>query len=1009
MKIIHFKWILIILLVGIKLNAFGQYFGENKVQYEDFNFYMYKTPHFDIYNYLKDTSSIEFFGKLSEKWYNKHHKIFRDTLKKNPIILYNNHADFKQTSVIQGQISVGTGGVTEALRNRVVIPFTRSNKETSHVLGHEMVHAFQYNLIKEADSLNLQQVNNIPLWMVEGLAEYLSVGKQDNRTAMWMRDAVLSNDIPTLKDMSRRPNKYFPYRYGHAFWAFITGNWGEKMITPLFTKTAKFGYKRAIDSLFRISADSLSKIWERQLKKSYKPFLKDSNFTVGEKVFGPKNAGTMNLSPVLGPNGRYMVFISNKDVINTNYFVADIKKQKIIKKISAPLRKSHIDAFNYLESVGSWSPNGNKFVISLFSKGKNILKILQIKEGEVKTLQNIKIPELESFNNPQWSPDGKRILLSGLQQGKSDLFIYSLKKQKLKRLTNDRYSDIQPTWGPNGDKIAFISDRGNDTNIEKKKFGTNKICTYNLETSGITYHPILPGAEKFSPEFSYNGNSIFFLSHADGYRNLYEYKFEDKQTYRLTTFPTGISGITDLSPSFSVAGEDNQFLFTLYRNKKYSIHKAKYADFNKEKVSPDELNQYASFLVPMPKKIKPTFDRDDEFETDTNAYTFKPYNPKFQLEHIGSSGVGFATSQYGNAMAGGVSAMFGDMLNNHQIYSMLRVNGKIYDIAGQAAYINRENRISWGGSFSHTPYKRSYGIMKEDSITIEGEDVPVKNVVYLNKRMFQDELSIFGQYPLSKHTRFEAGVSSSIYSFRYDSINNYYYGNIRETKETQIDAPEPFFLARANVAFVGDHSDFGMTSPLNGYRYRFEIDQSVGRYNFTGLKFDYRKYFFRKPFSFALRGLHYGRYGKDADELYPYYVGQNYFLRGYTARSFQRTNCQSEECFNMDKLTGSKMFVTNAEIRLPFSGVKRLALIKSRYVMSDLVYFIDAGIAWNSDSNFEMSWDLKDKSRTPVISTGLGVRINLFGYAILQPYVAIPFQRKNMDFSYGIGISGGGW
>ena len=122
---------------------------------------------------------------------------------------------FSKTNAISGSVGVGTGGVTEAFKNRVILPIAMTNQQTHHVVGHELVHAFQYNMILNGDSTNLRNLGNLPLWMVEGLAEYLSIGSVDAHTAMWMRDAVLHDDFPTFKQLNNP--KYFPYRYGQMF------------------------------------------------------------------------------------------------------------------------------------------------------------------------------------------------------------------------------------------------------------------------------------------------------------------------------------------------------------------------------------------------------------------------------------------------------------------------------------------------------------------------------------------------------------------------------------------------------------------------------------------------------------------------------------------------------------------------------------------------------------------------------------------------------------------------
>ena len=109
-----------------------------------------------------------------------------------------------------GDIGEGTGGVTEILKRRVVLPDGRDRSaETDHVLGHELVHAFQFDMTGEAApsaSGNVPAAVRLPLWFIEGMAEYLSLGPVDPHTAMWMRDAVGGADrMPPRSDRPRQP------------------------------------------------------------------------------------------------------------------------------------------------------------------------------------------------------------------------------------------------------------------------------------------------------------------------------------------------------------------------------------------------------------------------------------------------------------------------------------------------------------------------------------------------------------------------------------------------------------------------------------------------------------------------------------------------------------------------------------------------------------------------------------------------------------------------------------
>jgi hypothetical protein len=146
---------------------------------------------------------------------------------RQPLVLYASHPDFEQTNVVGGTIDEGTGGVTEGMKRRVVLPMAGTLAETDHVLGHELVHAFQYDISAQRAAQNGGAgVEGLPLWFIEGMAEYLSLGPVDAHTAMWLRDAARKEKLPSISDLD--DPKYFPYRWGEALWAFIGGRWGDR-------------------------------------------------------------------------------------------------------------------------------------------------------------------------------------------------------------------------------------------------------------------------------------------------------------------------------------------------------------------------------------------------------------------------------------------------------------------------------------------------------------------------------------------------------------------------------------------------------------------------------------------------------------------------------------------------------------------------------------------------------------------------------------------------------------
>ena len=105
------------------VTAPAQYFGRNKVQYENFDWRVLSTPHFDVHFYPAESLAAADAGRMAERWHTRLTPALRDTFDRRSLIFYANSPAFQQTNVVSGLIGQGTGGVTESLRGRVVMPF----------------------------------------------------------------------------------------------------------------------------------------------------------------------------------------------------------------------------------------------------------------------------------------------------------------------------------------------------------------------------------------------------------------------------------------------------------------------------------------------------------------------------------------------------------------------------------------------------------------------------------------------------------------------------------------------------------------------------------------------------------------------------------------------------------------------------------------------------------------------------------------------------------------------
>ena len=331
--------ILSVVIVSTYTPSYAQYFGRNKVQYDKFDFKIMKTQHFDVYFYPEMEESANLSARMAERWYARLSRVFNHKLKgRQVLILYASSSHFQQTNTISGVIGEGTGGVTESFKRRIILPVGGSLMATDRVIGHELVHAFQYDITSQNRSSYpgaSPGIARIPLWFVEGLAEYLSIGSIDPNTAMWMRDVTQRKELPTIKKLED-PYKYFPYRYGQSVWAYITGKYGDEAVASLMKQVGSVGELEAVmKRVLNVDFETLTKDWHQAMNETYGPIAEKTQLVEGNSrpLFMATEEKRLNVSPALSPDGSQIVFLSSRDLFSIDMYLADAKTGKIIRRL----------------------------------------------------------------------------------------------------------------------------------------------------------------------------------------------------------------------------------------------------------------------------------------------------------------------------------------------------------------------------------------------------------------------------------------------------------------------------------------------------------------------------------------------------------------------------------------------------------------------------------------------------------------------------------------------------
>jgi len=994
------------------------YFGRNKVQYNDFNFKILKTQNFNIFYYPVEKKQVYNAAEMLERWRTRYVNIFGNVLEKDqPIILYSDHADFEQTNVIEGFLSQGTGGVTEGLKNRITLPFTGVNADNNHVLGHELVHAFQYDIIR-AKKNGFKKASNISLWFIEGMAEYLSIGRKDDLTSMWLRDAVLNNDVPSIDDVGK-DSKYFPYRYGQAIWAYIGSRWGDKSVADIFHTAVDSGWDGAFKKVTGIPLDTLSIQWKDAVNTTYKKELEGKTVpdSVGQKIIVEE--GGINLSPVVSPNGKYIAVIARHDVLTLDLYLVDAHTGKVYKKLVSSNSDAHFDALQFINSSGSWSPGGKKFAFVVVEDGDNAISIVDVNTGNID--KTFKLKNVEGILQLDWSPDGKELAVAGTHGGTSNIYLYQLDSGKLTNLTDDDYSEIQPAWSPDGKSIAFATDKGGETNLEKYVFGPMRIALYSLKNNTVHYLSMGDNIKLINPQYSPDGKSLYFIANPDGISDIFRYSFETDEFYRVTNIATGISGLTALSPALSVAKKSGRIVFNVFNNADYDVYglDPESAIGKVYRETPGEF----SWNISLPEIKNSNNGIIENYLSDNNeglladpdtSFKQTEYSPSLHLFSVGQTSVGIGFDRFGTYLGGAVSMLFSDMLGNHIVSGVIQANGTFKDIGGQVVYYNRKNRLNWGASIGHIPYLSATFGNAIDTVNLQGQKYLAQDFIYYKQRVFDNQINLLSSYPLSTNRRIEFGVGFRRISYDVEAEHNVAVGGLFVKNYTEsLPSPDALNLFQSDLGYVGDYSLSGFTSPIDGSRYRFEVQPTIGSIKFISFTADIRKYFFLNPFTLAFRVLHYGRYGQgsESNRLSPLYLGYPTWVRGYDLNSISQSECTGSSnqagCPVFDRLIGSRIGVFNMELRIPLFGNKQFGLVNFPYLPTELTFFLDGGVAWSGGEGAKLAFETRTTDRVPVFSTGVAARFNLFGYLIGQVYYAKAFQRPDNSQQIGFVISPG--
>jgi Tol biopolymer transport system component len=1024
-----------LLLVGLMVlswspGASAQAFGKNKVQYKAFDWYYLQSPHFDVYFYGGERDLADFVARYSEQAYERVKKDLRHDIRKRiPVIIYKSQNDFQQTNVILELLEEGVGGFTEFFKNRVVIPHNGSYEDYRHTLHHELTHAIMMDMLYGGvvESLIRRQYFFMPpLWLVEGLAEYESLG-WDKNSDMFLRDATISGYLYPLSAVSG----YMNYKQGQSVVRYIANRYGGEKLGEILSKARLHrDMEKALKSSIGMGIKELDEEWSKTQRVQYWPEIarrqeaKDFSRQLTDHT---EDGSSYNMKPAFSPRGNQLAYFSNRSDYTDIYLLSAIDGQ-VLDRLVKGERSGGLESLAFYRSSIGWSPDGERIVFVAKSSGADALYVLRVKDKRI--LKKYQFP-LDLISSPNWSPLGDRIVFTGLKNGQADLYMVENETGKLTRLMEDTYDDVEPVWSPDGRRIAFTSDRPAewpDADDSTFTYGDYNIFILDPVEGDISPAVVAVGEQR-SPTWSPQGDKLCYTSDENGISNLHIADLNAQEQFPITDVVGGC-----FTPSWSADGK--RLAFSYFQRGGWDLY-----------VMKDPLDR-----APLAKQLEPTaFVAQQHGQERYLAATAggsmvsfaaaeaepavesEPEPSRAALDTVSGEAVGDTAEAIAGADSSHTddrTATEKDSLMAHMALEEFLGDSLMPTIAEESTAVAlpdtmpltlgpRKYRVRFtpdvlSGAMGYDTY---YGFQGESVLAIS--DLMGNHRFYLYtslfyslsesdfqlayyylprridygvgvfhlKNYFIDQYSrlfsdrLYGGYvnlsrPFNKFNRIDVALQAV-------TIDRYYY-----------DPPYDDEIARLfqiSSSLVHDTVLWGNTGPVNGSRWKLSAEYaprvSDSAEDYSRLLLDYRRYIdYRKKYNFVYRLAAGASLGQDAPQFYlggtsnwldaKFYKGDRYYSVEDIYFVDRITPLRG---FSYNELQGSRFGLINLEFRYPFIDYL-IVHWPLRFGISGVngALFVDAAGAWDETETFK-GGSTKGGAHLHDLKTGFGfgARANL--------------------------------